>query len=778
MNFSELQFFDGGFGSLLQKRGLQPGEKPEMWNITHPDAVLEIHKEYLLAGSDVITTNTFGANALKYESPEDVIRAGVRVAKQAVTDHGHGLVALDIGPTGKLLEPFGPLSFEDCVRLFKQQMEAGFDTADLIIIETMSDLQEARAAVIAAKETCDLPVFVTLSFGADGRLLTGASVEVAVTVLEGMGIDAVGLNCGLGPVEMLPLAKRMAAVTSLPILLNPNAGMPVLENGETVYKITPEAYSQAVGELLEVGVAFVGGCCGTTPAYIRAVHEAFAGHPFIIPEKKNKTVVASNLQTAELSEKPIVIGERINPTGKPKLKEALRNADMDYVVREAMAQEENGADVLDVNAGAPGVNESEILPQCVRAITQAVGLPLQIDTADAAAMERALRCYCGKALVNSVNGKQESMDAVFPLVKKYGGCVVCLTLDENGIPETAEGRLRIAEKIVREAEKYGIEKKDLLIDTLTLSVSTKADNAKITLEALHRVRFDMGIHTVLGVSNVSFGLPDRPGVNAAFLTLAMQNGLSAAIINPLSRPERTAVLAYRALNGMDENCENYISFAADAPAQVVSAEKEQSLSFAVQKGLAEKAAVLAKEMLRSDDALQIINRELIPALTAVGDAFEKKTLFLPQLLSAAKAAQAAFSVLRENSTQTADTDKKIVFATVKGDIHDIGKNIVTMLLSNYGFEVLDLGKDVPPQTIADAVTENDVHLVGLSALMTTTLPAMEETVRLLHTVKPDCKVMVGGAVVTQEYADSVGAHYYGKDAMEAVRIAQHFFTEN
>ncbi|MBQ3086767.1 MAG: homocysteine S-methyltransferase family protein [Clostridia bacterium] len=778
MNFKNLQFFDGGFGSLLQKRGLQPGEKPEAWNISHPDAVLAIHKEYLQAGSDIITTNTFGANALKYDDPASVIRAGVQVAKQAVAQVGYGKVALDIGPTGKLLEPFGPLGFEDCVDLFKQQIGAGCTQADLIIIETMSDLQEARAAVLAAKETCSLPIFVTLSFGEDGRLLTGASVEVAVAVLEGMGVDAIGLNCGLGPVEMLPLAKRMAAVTSLPIILNPNAGMPVLENGETVYKITPEIYAQAVGELLKVGVAFVGGCCGTTPDYIKALHTAFSQYPFVVPSEKSRTVIASNTKTVVLEDKPVVIGERINPTGKPKLKEALRNADMDYVVREAMTQEEHGADILDVNVGAPGVNEKEVLPQCIRVITQTVTLPLQIDTADPAAMEQALRCYCGKALINSVNGKQESMDAVFPLVKKYGGCAVCLTLDENGIPETADGRLRIAEKIVREAERYGIARSDLLIDTLTLSVSTKADNAIVTLESLRRVRFDMGLHTVLGVSNVSFGLPDRPGVNAAFLTLAMQNGLSAAIINPLSRPERTAVLAFRALNAMDENCENYIAFASDAPAQAVAEETVQTLAFAVRKGLAEKAAELAKEMLKSNDALQIINAELIPALTAVGEAFEKKTLFLPQLLSSAKAAQSAFAVLRENGKQTENADKKIVFATVKGDIHDIGKNIVTMLLSNYGFTVIDLGKDVPPQTVAETVVENGVKLVGLSALMTTTLPAMEETVKLLRAVKPDCKVMVGGAVVTQEYADSIGAHFYGKDAMEAVHIAQTFFDDN
>ena len=776
MNFSRLHFFDGGFGSLLQKRGLQPGEKPEQWNIDHPSAVLEIHKEYLCAGSDLITTNTFGANKLKYVDPTDVIRAGVSLARQAVAEHGHGSVVLDLGPTGKLLAPFGDLQFEDCVEIYKQQVRAGCDGADFILVETVSDLQEARAAVLAAKEVCDKPVFVTMSFGADGRLLTGATVEAAVAVLEGMGVAAVGLNCGLGPVEMKPLAERMVACASVPVILNPNAGMPVLENGQTVYKISPADYALAVGELLDLGIAFVGGCCGTTPDYIRALHTAFADRPFVVPTLKKRTVIASNAQTVVIDKKPLVIGERINPTGKPKLKEALRNQDMDYVVREALLQEEHGADILDVNAGCPGVDEKEILPTCVKAIVQAVSLPLQIDTADPSAMEQALRIYCGKAFINSVNGKQESMDAVFPLVKKYGGCVVCLTLDENGIPETVEGRLAIAEKIINEAEKYGIEKHDLLIDTLTLSVSTKADNAVVTLEALRRVRFEMGVHTVLGVSNVSFGLPDRPGVNSTFLTLAMQNGLSCAIINPMSRPERTSVLAYRALNGFDENCADYIAFAADSVSQPTVQTRNETLSFAVQKGLAEKAAALTVELLKTKQPLEIINGELIPALTAVGEGFEKKTLFLPQLLSAAQAAQAAFSVLEKEKKAGAQVGEKIVFATVKGDIHDIGKNIVTMLLGNYGFTVIDLGKDVAPQVIADAVKLHNAKLVGLSALMTTTLPAMEETVRLVKEVAADCSVMVGGAVVTQDYADSIGAEFYGKDAMEAVRIAQAYFN--
>ncbi len=776
MNYSQLQFFDGGFGSLLQKRGLQPGEKPELWNLSHPDAVLDIHKEYLNAGSDIITTNTFGANSLKYDDPTDVIKAGVALAKQAVFACGHGKVALDLGPTGKLLEPFGDLSFDTCYAIYAQQVKAGCDEADLVIIETMSDLQEARAAVLAVKENCSLPVFVTLSFGADGRLLTGATVESAVAVLEGLRVDAIGMNCGLGPVEMKPLAKRLCEAASVPVILNPNAGMPVVENGQTVYKISPEEYKKAVGELLTDGVCFVGGCCGTTPDYIRALHSAFADRTCIVPEQKKRTVIASNSQTVVINKMPLVIGERINPTGKPKLKEALRNRDTDYVVNEALAQEEHGADILDVNTGCPGVDEADLLPACIKAVSQAVCLPLQIDTADTQAMEKAMRAYCGKALVNSVNGKQESMDAVFPLVKKYGGCVVCLTLDENGIPETVEGRLSIAEKIMHEAAKYGIPKHDLLIDTLTLSVSTKADNAQITLDALRKVRHELGLHTVLGVSNVSFGLPDRPGVNAAFLTLAMQNGLSAAIINPLSRPERTAVMAYRALNGFDENCANYIAFASDAPAQAVSDTKTETLFYAVQKGLCEKAALLTKQLLAEKQPLEIINHELIPALTAVGEGFEKKTLFLPQLLSSAQAAQAAFAVLRESGNTGESDGEKIVFATVKGDIHDIGKNIVTMLLGNYGFSVIDLGKDVAPQTIVDTVLKEDVKLVGLSALMTTTLPAMEETVQLLKATAPDCKVMVGGAVVTQDYADSIGAHFYGKDALEAVRIAQQYFN--
>ncbi len=776
MHFSKLQFFDGGFGSLLQKRGLQPGEKPEEWNLHHPDAVLAIHQEYLAAGSDIITTNTFGANALKYEDPTEVIKAGVKLARQAVTMHGHGLVALDMGPTGKLLAPFGDLSFDNCYAIYAQQVQAGCDGADLVVIETMSDLQEIRAAVLATKENCTLPIIVSMSFGADGRLLTGATVETAVAVLEGLRVDAIGLNCGLGPIEMKKIAEKLTAVSSLPVLLNPNAGMPVLEDGKTVYKITPSEYAVAVGELLDLGVSFVGGCCGTTPDYIKAIHDTYADRPFVVPQKKERTVIASNSQTVVLQDRPVIIGERINPTGKPKLKAALVAGDVDYVIREGIAQEENGADILDVNVGAPGVDEVQCLPLCVQALSQAVSLPLQLDTANPSAMENALRLYCGKALVNSVNGKQESMDAVFPLVAKYGGTVVCLTLDENGIPETVEGRLKIAEKIIEEAAKYGIEKKDLLVDTLTMAVSTKADNASITLDTLSRVRYELGVHTVLGVSNVSFGLPSRSGVNAAFLTLAMQKGLSAAIINPLSAPERTAVLAYCALNGMDLNCEKYIAFAANVhtEATVVQEDKE-TLSYAIKKGLAEKAAQITEMLLREKSSMQIVESELIPALSEVGEGYEKKTLFLPQLLSAAKAAQASFAQLRKQVAGTVQDDKIIIFATVKGDIHDIGKNIVTMLLENYGFHVIDLGKDVAPQVIADAVLENKVSLVGLSALMTTTLPAMEETVVLLHDIKPSCKVMVGGAVVTEEYAKSIGADFYGKDAMAAVRIAEKYF---
>lgn len=775
MQFTRLQFFDGGFGSLLQKRGLQAGEKPEQWNIDRPDAVLAVHKEYLQAGSDIITTNTFGANALKFEDPTAVIRAGVALARRAVEEHGRGLVALDLGPCGKLLEPYGNLCFEDCCQLFAQQVAVGKDGADLAVIETMSDLQEIRAAVLAVKENSSLPVIASMTFGEDGRLLTGATPETAVAVLEGLRVDAIGVNCGLGPVEMKAVVRRISACTSLPILVNPNAGMPVLENGQTVYKITPEEYASAVGELLEFGIGFAGGCCGTTPAYIKALREAFGEKPFACPEKKNRSVVASNTACVLLQDAPVIIGERINPTGKPKLKEALRDGNLDYVVQEAIAQEENGAQILDVNTGAPGVDETKCLPACLQAVSQAVSLPLQIDTANPTAMEKALRIYCGKALVNSVNGKQESMDAVFPLVAKYGGAVVCLTLDENGIPDTVQGRLAIAQRIVLEAAKYGIEKKDLLIDTLTMSVSTKSDNAVITLETLRRVHDELGLHSVLGVSNVSFGLPDRPGLNAAFLTLAMQNGLSAAIINPLSKPERTAVLAFRALHAMDENCENYISFSSDTQKEESVQEKTDSLAFAVRKGLAEQASQLTKDLLAKNDAMFIIESELMPALGAVGEAYENKKLFLPQLLSAAKAAQASFAEIRKKNTAQVLNGKSIVFATVRGDIHDIGKNIVTMLLENYGYQVYDLGKDVPPQEIADAVVKHNARLLGLSALMTTTLPAMEETIRIVRRVAPDCSVMVGGAVVTQEYAASIGADFYGKDAMAAVHIAERFF---
>ena len=787
----EVLYFDGGMGTLLQEKGLKAGELPEVWNIEHMEEVIEIHRQYFEAGSDIVLTNTFGANALKFRDSSyelsDIVTAAVIHVKEAaslgVHDGREVYAALDVGPTGKLLKPMGDLDFEDAVRAFGEVMRCGEEAgADLIHIETMSDTYEMKAAVLAAKEQTNLPVFATMIFDEKGRLLTGGDVRSAVAMLEGLGVDALGINCGLGPEQMLPIFQEIVSHTSVPVIVKPNAGLPKQKDGAVYYDVDPAEFASVMEKIVEGGAAVAGGCCGTTPAHIRKMIETLGRRSVQHVEAEEETVVSSYGQAVILGKKPLIIGERINPTGKKRLKQALKEHDIDYILKEGITQQEKGAHILDVNVGLPDINESEMMKEVVTELQSVTSLPLQIDTVDAEAMEAAMRIYNGKPMVNSVNGKQESMDAVFPLIKKYGGVAVGLTLDEEGIPSTAEGRIRIAGKIIREAEKFGIKKKDLVIDVLAMTVSSDPEGAKVTLEALKGVRERYGVCTVLGVSNISFGLPSRPVINAHFYTMAMQAGLSAGIVNPSSEEMMRSYYAYCALTDQDPNFEAYIQRfgGTDAAAPKGKKDSELTLQAAIEKGLKEEAKEAATELLLTLAPLEIIDSHLIPALDAVGKGFEKGTVFLPQLLMSADAAKIAFGVLKEHLAASGGSEKKkqkVILATVKGDIHDIGKNIVKVLLENYSFDVRDLGKDVDPELIVQTAVDEDIRLVGLSALMTTTVASMEETIRLLRREKPDCKVMVGGAVLNQEYADMIGADFYGKDAMQSVYYAQNVFGE-
>lgn len=776
----EILFFDGAMGTMLQKNGLKTGELPENMNITHPEVLLKIHKEYLNAGCNVITANTFGANSLKFNNVEEIITSGVNLAKKATENCDRDVfVALDMGPIGRLLEPCGDLSFEEAYDLYKEQVIAGEKAgAELALIETMGDLYEIKAAVLATKENTNLPVLVSMIFDEKGILLTGADIKTAVVTLEGLSVDGIGMNCGLGPDQMLRLLKEMREYSSTPIFIQPNAGLPVSVNGKTTYNVTPEEFAKKQLEILKNGACALGGCCGTTPEHIKAMIDLCKNEKITEITKKNYTAVSSYSKTVFFDKTPVIIGERINPTGKKLLKEALRNNDMDYIYREGVSQTDADAHILDVNVGLPEIDEPVMMVSAVKGLQSILDTPLQIDTSDTLAMEKALRIYNGKAMINSVNGKEESMNSVFPLVKKYGGVVVCLTLDENGIPETVEGRIAIAEKIINKASEYGIGKKDLVFDPLCMTVSTNKYNAKITLKCIERLKNDLGVHTVLGVSNVSFGLPNRELLNSTFFTLALHNGLSAGIINPKSEMMMNSYYSYNALTGLDNNFESYISNVTDSKTEAKNIDVD--LKTAVIKGLKEQAKQETEKELKTKTPLQIIDGILIPALDKVGNDFENNKVFLPGLLMSAETAGISFEIIKNHLAKNgSDSTKKgkIIIATVKGDIHDIGKNIVKVLLENYGYDVIDLGKDVAPQTIVDAVKTHNAKLVGLSALMTTTVPSMEETIKLLHEQTDDVAVMVGGAVLTQEYADMLGADYYGKDAMSSVRIAEKFFAK-
>lgn len=773
-----LVFVDGGMGTMLQAAGLTGGEAPERWNLTHPETVAEVHRAYLAAGCDIVTANTFGATGARFGAElQKVIQAGVKLARQGVEEAGHGFAAFDMGPTGKLLAPYGKLPLQEAVSLYRQAAAWGAEAgADLIIIETMGDPYEMKAAVLGAREACDLPILATMMADVNGRLLTGGTVETMAVLLDGLGVTALGLNCGLGGPEMLPLLRRIRRVTERPLLCSPNAGLPRMEGGRTVFPAGPEAFARAQRELAQAGAWLLGGCCGTTPEHIRAMVAACREvTPAPVPPV-TETWISSGSEAVCLDHGPVVIGERINPTGKKRMQEALRTGDVNYLLKEAVNQSAAGAAVLDVNVGLGGVDEAAWMERAVSAIQGVCTCPLQLDTADPEALARGLRAYNGKALINSVSGKQEVMDQVFPLAKRYGGTVVALLLDEEGIPDTAEGRVAIARRIMAEAARYGIAKRDLVMDALTMTVSTGERNALVTLETLRRCREELGVRTVLGVSNISFGLPQREKLAGPFLTLALGAGLDAAILNPLSEAMMDAWQAALTLTGRDEGCRAYLErFAGAAPVKS-GAQAAFSLEEAVRRGLRAEAERAARERLSEGEApMDLVEKRLLPALTQVGDGYEAGTLFLPQLLMSAEAAQGAFALVQQALGEKSTGMRRqgrIALATVEGDIHDIGKNIVKVLLESYGFEVLDLGKNVRPEQVLAAVQAEKLHMVGLSALMTTTVPAMERTIALLRREAPDCRVVVGGAVLTPELAAAIGAHAYARDAMDTVRFAR------
>ena len=793
MKFSEvfgkkLLFCDGAMGTMLQSLGLPVGKRADYWSVEQPEKVKSVHLAYLEAGCNIITANTFSAAVGGDYSTEQIAECGVKIAKEAVAQSGKdALVAFDMTATGELLEPLGELTFERAYEGFAKAVKAGeAAAADFVLIETMTDTAEIKAAVLAVKENSSLPVVVTFTVDENGRLMTGADIVTAATLIESLGADGVGINCGFGPEKMLEFAPVLLSFTKLPVLINSNAGMPVVIDGVASYDVKPDSFAESARKLVEMGCSAVGGCCGTTPAHLEAVVKLCGGMAVTRPDVSGrKSFVSSRAKTVFFNDKTVLIGERINPTGKPKLKAALKENNLEYLCTEAVSQENAGADILDVNVGISEIDEAAVLEAAVKKVSQVTDLPLQIDTANVSALEKALRAYVGKPLINSVNGSEESLNSVLPLAAKYGAMVVGLTLDEKGIPETAEGRIRIAERIINRAAEYGIAKSDIIIDPLTMTVSTSDVGAIPTLDSLDYIKNTLGVHTVLGVSNISFGLPNREKINSAFFTLAMQKGLSAGIVNPLNAAMMDAYYSYNALYAYDKGCLEYIannpvnSVQSELkPVAKAAAQTANDLKTAVIKGMSERAAEETEKLLKEKQPVEIIDGYLIPALDEVGVQFESKRLFLPQLLLAASAASAAFDVIKKqlSLSGTAQKKGKIILATVKGDIHDIGKNIVKVLLENYGYEIIDLGRDIPAEEILKAAKENDVSLVGLSALMTTTVPNMADTIELLRK-EHDCKVMVGGAVLTQEYSEQIGADFYCRDAMAAVRCSEKLFEE-
>ena len=795
---------DGGMGTMLQSAGMSPEETTTEFGLAHPEILTQIHKKYIEAGADIVYASTFGTNRFKKkEIGECTLQEAVRIqvkaavkAKEIMAAQGREVaVAIDLGPLGELLEPMGTLSFEDAYDAFREVIQAGCDLADLIVIETMTDLYEVKAAVLAAKETCDLPVIVTMTFEENGRTFTGVSLEAMVLTLEGLGVDAMGINCSLGPVEIFPMAEKLRSLTDLSLVIKPNAGLPDPATG--AYDITCDQFVEKMEDFLELGIELIGGCCGTMPEYIEGLAEIaakFGGtEDSAKPSEEKKTLQVCSGNTVVTVDHVTVIGERINPTGKKRLKQALLDEDFDYILSQAIEQIDAGAEILDVNVGVPSLDDVKMLPLVIKKLQSITGLPLQIDSGNPEAIEAALRVYNGKAIVNSVNGEEKVMENILPLVKKYGAAVVGLTLDENGIPNKAEDRFAIAKRILERALEYGIPRENVIIDCLTLTASAQQKEVVETLKAVRMVKEQLGLKTALGVSNISFGLPLRPIINRTFLTMAMECGLDLPIINPNSEDMMASIFAFHVLHNIDENATAFIERYGDAALETskISQKKDTAVTgssangdgshdifYCIEKGMKADTVVAVEKLLQDHTEMELVNDFLIPALDKVGQGFEKGTIFLPQMLQAATAAQAGFDIVK---TKLAESDKEtvslgqVVIATVKGDIHDIGKNIVKVIMENYGFQMIDLGRDVPPETIVETVKEKNIKLVGLSALMTTTLKSMEETIVAVKEAAPDCKVMVGGAVLTADYAEKIGADYYCKDAMKSVEAAQEVF---
>ncbi len=771
-------YFDGGTGTVLQSMGLSAGMAPEMWNILEPGKIISLHKAYIDAGCNIIKTNTFGINAEKYEDYKELTKAAMNCAKLAVQGRDDVFIAFDMGPTGQLLKPLGNLDFEDAVELFAKNIRLAREYgADAILIETMNDSFETKAAVLAAKENCDLPIFVTNVYDEGGKLMTGADAISMIAMLEGLGVDALGMNCSLGPDKMLDILKKFVEYSSVPIIVNPNAGLPADINGKTVFSIDAEEFSDYMLKMAKMGANLLGGCCGTTPEYIKKTVEKTKKTEYKLPEFKANTIVSSYTHAVEIGKGPVLIGERINPTGKPKLKAALKEDNMAYILNEAVAQEEAGVHILDVNVGLPEIDEGAMLKALVFELQSVTALPLQLDSANPKALEGAMRIYNGKPLVNSVNGEEEKLDEILPLVKKYGGTLIALTIDENGIPQTADERAKIVRKIEKAAKGYGIDKKDIVVDPLALTISSDTENALITLQAIKKIK-EMGFCTSLGISNISFGLPAREKINSVFFAMALEEGLDCAIMNPFAKSMMDVYYAYNVLNNKDAACSAFIEYAGleNKESDIASKKEEYSLKYIIEKGMKDIALSLTQKLLETETPLNIINNEIIPALNKIGKDFETGKAFLPQLLMSAETASRAFEAIKEKMPPNIKNDEKsVILATVKGDMHDIGKNIVKVMLESYGFAVYDLGRDVAPDVIAECAYEKNCKLVGLSALMTTTVPAMEETIKLLQSRNMDIKVMVGGAVLNKEYADMIDADFYAADAMAAVRISEEFY---
>ncbi len=764
-------------GTMLQKRGLRSDELPELWNLEHPGIIEDIHCQYLDVGANIITTNTFGVNSLKHSNYDEIIRAAISCAKRAVKGYKDRFVAFDIGPLGRFLEPIGDISFEDAVEVFSKSIRVASQCGvDVILIETMSDSYETKAAVLAAKENCDLPIFVTNVYDQNGKMLTGATPEAMVAMLEGLGVDALGINCSLGPDKMVHLIERIHNITSLPIIANPNAGLPDIVDGKISYSMDADLFSEYSIELARAGASILVGCCGTEPEYIRKTIEKTNNIPLIHIGNKNITVVSSYAKHQEIGNDPILIGERINPTGKPKFKEALYDKNINYLVKIGLDEADKGVHILDVNVGLPNIDESAILCEAVASLQSVCDLPLQLDSSDFSALEKAIRIYNGKPMINSVNGDEESMNKIFPLVKKYGGVVIALTLDKNGIPDTVQGRVDIAHRIIDRAQSFGIDKKDIIFDPLAMAISSNSESAIVTLDTVEALT-KMGLKTSLGISNISFGLPNRTIINSTFLTMALGRGLSCAIVNPLSKELMDSYYSFRALVSIDNSCEEFINYALQNQ-NILNENKsntEYSLTEIIERGLINNVTEKTIKCLEHSRPLDLINNDVIPALNKVGELFEQGKLYLPQLLNSAEAAGLAFTIIKDRMPKDDLNGNSVILATVKGDIHDIGKNIVKLLLESYGFIVYDLGKNVAPEKIVEAAKQHNCKLVALSALMTTTLDAMKETIIKLKEFDISIKVMVGGAVLNEEIAKSIGADAYGADAMSAVRYAQDFY---